>query len=360
MLQAGIIGLPNVGKSTLFNLIAGMSVPAENYPFCTISPNVGVVPVPDTRLGRLAEVIQPDKVTPASVELVDIAGLVENASRGEGRGNEFLSRVRCMDLLVHVVRTFPDDNVAHSGKGLDPLQDVITVERELAESDMQILERRNGKLKKEEQGGSAAAKEQRAAADMLLEKLKACEVNNPVPAQATEGAWKQFELLSWIPVIYLVNCSEDGIAEGGGSEKLGKYASQYSRSILPMAVKFELELEQLSEEEKISFRQEYGIEEGAVDLFIRTVYEHLDLVTFFTCAGGKEVRATSVPSGTTVRKAAGRIHSDMEESFIKAEVYSFDDLETYGSVRDLKNAGKLRVEGKDYIVQDGDIILIRF
>ena len=214
---------------------------------------------------------------------------------------------------------------------------------------------------KEKKHSPDKVREELKTAEMLMDKLKACTDKDPVPAQTDEENWKQFNLLSWIPILYLVNCSEEEMLNRESKfSGLRAYADKHKREILPMAVKFELELDQLDKEERDSFREEYGIIEGAVDRFIHTVYEHLNLVTFFTCAGGKEVRATSVPSGTSVRKAAGKIHTDMEEKFIKAEVYSYEDFEQYRSPQEVKNAGRLRIEGKDYIVQDGDIILIKF
>jgi len=358
-LKAGIIGLPNVGKSTLFNLLTGASAPASGYPFCTIEPNRGVAAVPDERLDRLAALVRPRKTTPAVIEFVDIAGLVEGAGEGEGLGNEFLSHVAGMDLLVHVVRTFAASDVAHVSGEPDPARDAEIVEKELAVRDLQILGRREAKLAREARGG---AEEKKRELERVRDIVRMVREGKTPDTPEERRTWKRYGLVSGLEMMYVVNCSEEDFAawDSGGDAALRARASRWNRPVVPVAVKFELEISQLPGDEQAAFREEYGIREGAVTRLVREVYAHLDLVTFFTVAGGKEVRATAVPAGTTVREAAGKIHSDMEESFIKAEVYNFADLEEYGSPQEVKAAGRVRVEGKEYPVQDGDIVLVKF
>ena len=363
-MKLGIVGLPNVGKSTLFNSLTKAGAESANYPFCTIDPNVGVVAVPDERLGRLADLYHSAKVTPAVIEFVDIAGLVKGASKGEGLGNQFLANIREVDAIIHVVRCFEDPNVVHVDGSVDPLRDIETINLELIFSDLEILERRIAKTVKLSRNDKTAAKELE-----LLNRIKAhLEENKMAKSFITEDedeqAWLAgYNLLTAKPVIFAANVSEDDLADdvasNEGVKAVREYAAQENCEVFVVCAEIEEEIAQLDDEEKKMFLDDLGLEESGLEKLIKASYHLLGLISYLT-AGEPEVRAWTITRGTKAPQAAGKIHTDFERGFIRAEVVSYDDLMACGSHAAAKEKGLVRLEGKDYVVQDGDIMLFRF
>lgn len=362
-MKLGIVGLPNVGKSTLFNAITNAGAEVANYAFCTIEPNVGVVAVPDHRLDELAKMYSPKKITPAVIEFVDIAGLVKGASKGEGLGNKFLSHIREVDAVIHVVRCFDNDDIMHVSGSVDPKRDIETINLELILSDLEILDRRIDRTAKAAKGDKSLLTELE-----FLKHLKT-ELENGVSARAVEAdddekaVLADIGLLSAKPVIYACNMSEDDFASNIENNERYKAVCEIAKAegaeVLPICAELEAEISSLSKEEKEMFLSDAGIESGGLDMLIQRSYSLLGLISYLT-AGELEVRAWTIKKGTKAPQAAGKIHSDFERGFIRAEVISFDELMACGSMQAAKEKGKIRSEGKDYVMQDGDIVLFRF
>ena len=361
-MKLGIVGLPNVGKSTLFNAITKAGAEAANYPFCTIEPNVGVVAVPDERLDALAKMYEPEKYTPATVEFVDIAGLVRGASRGEGLGNKFLSHIREVDAIVHVVRCFEDENVVHVDGSVDPVRDMETINLELVFADLETVEKRIERNKKLQKSGDKKLLSEAA----LLERMKAhLEGGKPVRTlteDAEEQALiRQMFLLTSKPVIYVANIAEDDIGAAPNAYVKALYAGAAAEGAeaVTICARIEEEIAELPAEEKAAFLAEMGIPQSGLDQLVKACYRLLGLISFLT-AGPKEVRAWTIQRGDRAPQAAGRIHTDFERGFIRAEIVPFDTLMELGSMQACKERGLVRSEGKDYVMQDGDVTLFRF
>ncbi len=358
--KCGIVGLPNVGKSTLFNSLTLAGIAAENYPFCTIDPNVGVVAVPDPRLQRLADIVQPQKIVPTTLEFVDIAGLVAGASQGEGLGNQFLAHIRETDAIAHVVRCFENDDVVHVSGRVDPLADIAVINTELGLADLDTTERAMQRIEKL---AKANPKEAKIRQDILQRLYQVLDQGLPARSLQCTSAEKQaiedLHLITMKPVMYVANVAEGSLEANPWLDQLRMAAAQEGAEVLPLCAGIEAEIAQLDDADRKAFLQEMGLEESGLDQVVRAGYLLLHLLTFFT-AGKKEVKAWTIRSGATAPQAAGRIHTDFEKGFIRAEVIAFDEFVALGGEQGAKEAGRLHLEGKNYIVNEGDVMHFRF
>ncbi len=364
-MKLGIVGLPNVGKSTLFNSLTKAGAESANYPFCTIDPNVGVVPVPDERIDKLGELFHSKKIVPAVVEFVDIAGLVKGASKGEGLGNQFLANIREVDAIVHVVRCFADENIVHVDGSIDPARDIETINLELIFSDIEILERRISKIARQAKMDKTLAKELQFV-ESVKQHLEEGHMAKTFALDADEdhAAWfKTYNLLTAKPVIYAANVMEDDLSDDGASNAnvaaVRKMAAEEQSGVFVVCAQIEQEIAELEDEERAMFLEELGLAESGLDKLIQASYQLLGLISFLT-SGEDETRAWTIRKGTKAPQAAGKIHTDFERGFIRAEVVAYEDLITGGSIAAVREKGLVRLEGKDYVVKDGDVIVFRF
>lgn len=361
-MKLGVVGLPNVGKSTLFNAITQAGAQAANYPFCTIEPNVGVVPVPDARLTRLSEMYSPKKTTPATIEFVDIAGLVRGASRGEGLGNKFLSHIREVDAVVHVVRCFEDENVVHVDGSVDPVRDMETINLELVFADLETVERRIDRTKKMMKSGDKRPGRELEILEAIRAALEAGRPARTVPVDEEDAPFvKGLFLLTTKPVVYVANVAEDalGAAPDAMAARVYEAAAREGAEAMTVCAQLEEEVSALDPAEKAAFLAEMGVQESGLDQLVRACYRLLDLISFLT-AGADEVRAWTIRRGWKAPQAAGVIHTDFERGFIRAEIVPYDTLVSLGSMAACREKGLVRSEGKDYVMQDGDVTLFRF